>query len=103
MGRWRRQSGRSEQRGAVGSQPVCHVRRFAMRVRGRDGTTHEVDANYILADGESLVVDMMMMDSGRSMIRDASGQAAGSRPGFLLGDNDRDHAVPETVYREYAN
>jgi hypothetical protein len=71
-----------------------------MMIKGRDGTTRAVDDGYVLKDGESYTVAMMMMDAARtSMIHDASGRPAGTRPGFLLSDAN-EQAVA-AAYKEY--
>jgi hypothetical protein len=74
-----------------------------IRVRGCDGATREVDDEYILRDGESIVVPLMLMDakgiSMKRMITDGHGNPAGQRPGFLIADND-ERALDE-AHRQY--
>jgi hypothetical protein len=69
-----------------------------MRIRKRDGTVVEESDNYILKDGESMLVPLSMMDSARRMVRDSRGNVAGCRPGFLFADGDQG---VEDAHREY--
>ena len=60
-----------------------------MKIRKRDGTMREVDDDYMLQDGEALVVPMRFMDARRGMIHDGNGGPVGQRPGFLINDDER--------------
>jgi hypothetical protein len=71
------------------------------RIKGRDGVMRAVDDAYVIQDGESCTVSLMMMDS-RSMIHDGNGGPVGQRPGFLVRDNEADDQAREAAYREYA-
>jgi hypothetical protein len=73
-----------------------------MKIRGRDGAIREVDDDYILADGETLMVPLNFMDARRSMIHDGHGNVAGQRPGFLFCDDELTEAAREAAYQEYA-
>ena len=72
------------------------------RIKGRDGVMREVDDDYIIQDGESFTVPLMMMDAMRGLIHDGNGGPAGQRPGFLVRDNEADDQAVEAAYREYA-
>jgi hypothetical protein len=73
---------------------------MAMKIRDRSGAVREVDDGYILRDGEAFVIPLNMMDSRMvSVIRDASGSPAGTRPGYLLADNDQSDL--DQAHREY--
>ena len=61
-----------------------------------------VDDDYILQDGEAMVVELLFMDARRGMIHDGHGNPAGQRPGFLISDNEADDQAVEAAYREYA-
>ena len=67
----------------------------------RDGTRIEVGDDYILQDGESMVVGLQFMDS-RRVIHDGRGNPAGQRPGFLFSDDDPAEKARDDAYREYA-
>jgi hypothetical protein len=70
-----------------------------MRIRRRDGTMVEVDDGYILRDGEGFVAEAMFMDAG--LIHDARGRPAGTRPGYLLGDNAAADQARVAAYDAY--
>ena len=78
--------------GAIGVQRVCgkrrHVYEMKRKVRGFDGVTREVDDDYVLLDGESVLVDPMIWMRRRSMIHDGNGSPVGQRPGFLVRDDE---------------
>ena len=57
-----------------------------MKIRSRDGAIREVDDDYILRDGEALVVAMPFMDARRGHDPRRHGHPAGQRPGFLYSD-----------------
>ena len=61
----------------------------------------EVSDGYILADGEALMVGLTFMDA-RRMVRDARGEPPGTRPGFLLSDNEADEQARDDAYQQYA-
>ena len=71
-------------------------------IKSRDGMTREENDDYMLRDGESYIVGLMMMDSMRRMVHDGNGNVAGQRPGFLVCDNAADDQAREDAYREYA-
>jgi hypothetical protein len=73
-----------------------------MKIRKADGSVHDVAETYVLCDGETMMIEMTMFDSGR-MVHGGRGNPAGQRPGFLYADSDIDMAVKETVYKEYAD
>ena len=61
--------------------------RHNIKIRGRNGVTREVNDDYVLLDGEALVVELSFMDTkGRPMVHDGHGNPAGQRPGFLYSD-----------------
>jgi len=73
-----------------------------MKIKRKDGTIAEVDDGYILRDGETLSVGLMLMDARRGMVHDGHGNVAGMRPGFLFYDNEQDDLAREDAYRQYA-
>ena len=71
-----------------------------MKIRRRDGSMVEVADNYILADGETMHIDIAFMDA-RSIIHDGNGGPVGQRPGFLIRDDDQDEAARIEAYESY--
>ena len=61
------------------------------QVKARDGTVRDVADSYILANGESYVVALTMMDS-RITVHDGHGRPAGQRPGFLYSNATNEQA-----------
>jgi hypothetical protein len=72
-----------------------------IRVRGRDGSVREVDAAYVLQDGEAFVIPLNMMDSAMKVIHDARGQPAGQRPGYLLRDDGPAERALDEAHAQY--
>ena len=75
---------------------------MSIKIRGRDGVIRFEDDSYILADGESLLLEMRFMDARRSMIHDGRGNPAGQRPGFLYSDGERAERARVDAYMQYA-
>jgi hypothetical protein len=74
-----------------------------IKVRGRDGALRSVNDDYILRDGETMVIETMFMDAQRRpMIHDGHGNPAGQRPGFLYSDaNEQAEQSLVDAYAEY--
>jgi hypothetical protein len=70
-----------------------------MNIKAHDGTIRKEPDDYVLRDGETLVVPRALMDS-RTFIHDGRGNPAGQRPGFLFSDDDQ--AELEAARRQYA-
>jgi len=72
-------------------------------IKRRDGRQVEVDDSYILANGESYLIPLHLMDSGPRMVTDSFGRPAGGKPGFMYAADDVALAVTETLHREYCD
>jgi hypothetical protein len=73
-----------------------------MKIRRRDGTMAVVGDDYIIQDGEAMLVPLSFMDARRGRIHDGNGGPVGQRPGFLVRDNAAEDQAVEAAYREYA-
>ena len=58
-----------------------------MKIRRRDGTMAVVGDDYIIQDGEAMLVPLSFMDARCGRIHDGNGGPVGQRPGFLVRDN----------------
>ena len=71
-------------------------------VRGRNGVIREVNDDYVLLDGEALVVELSFMDTKGFIVHDGHGNPAGQRPGFLYSDaNEQVERARADAYAEY--
>jgi hypothetical protein len=73
-----------------------------MKIRRRDGTMAVVGDDYIIQDGEAMLVPLSFMDARRGRIHDGNGGPVGQRPGFLVRDNAAEDQAVEAAYGEYA-
>jgi hypothetical protein len=88
------------------------------RIRRRDGSVVTVADNYVMQDGETIVVGAMFMDGldgldgvqravalGGARLHDGRGQPAGFKPGFVFSapvcDADRSCELRDAAAAEY--